>query len=210
MTLQKKNFVIKVVSKLALVAALFVSSAAYAQESNQNILNIRKNYDADGVEIYDSNYHLRDFKKFGIGTQVGGVAGVFGVNGEFNLDLANAVVMGFGLGPGYQTYNARWKYSFEGRYLSPYTTAGYAKWFNSTGNKSATKDSAVLNRVLTQSEKETGRFGTDFIVAGGGLEYNQLEGEMSGITFYGEIILMHEIKRATMVPTGGLGITYLF
>lgn len=194
-----------------LAAVLMLSINVFAQEeTSESILNLRKNYDSEGVELYDSNYHLRDFKKFGLGTQIGGSAGLFGVNGEFNLDFANAVVFGLGAGPGYQSYNLRWKYSFESRYLSPFVSAGYAKWYNSTGNKSATKDSDVLNRVLTDSEKQTGRFGADFAVASGGLEYNQLEGEMSGITFYGELVLMHEIKRSTMVPTGSIGITYLF
>lgn len=210
-SLKENKFVgFKKLVYLVTMATLFSVVAVKAEESNESFLNLKKNYDSDGIEIYESNYHLRDIKKFGIGTQIGGSVGLFGVNGEFNLDMANAVIFGLGAGPGYQSYNLRWKYSYEGRYLSPYLSAGYAKWYNSTGNKSATKDSDVLNRILTDSEKQTGRFGADFIVGVGGLEYNQLEGEMSGITFYGELALMHEIKRATMVPTGSLGITYLF
>ena len=57
---------------------------------------------------------------------------------------------------------------------------------------------------------KNGKFGADFLVGALGAEYNQLEGELSGVNFYGELLLMTEIKTAKIVPTGAVGITYFY
>lgn len=175
-----------------------------------SIFVLKKNVDEDGVEYYENNAHLRTFKRFGMGATVGGVAGVLGIQAEFNLDPLNSAIAGIGMGPGYNSFNFRFKRSLEANYLAPYGTVGYSKWYNTSTNSTSYRDSDVLNRVLTDSEKSEGKFGADFITAAIGLEYTQLEGQMSGTTFFGEIVLMDEIKRSVLVPTGTVGVSYLF
>jgi len=188
----------------------FVSAMALAQNGSSSVFDLKKQIDSEGIEIYETNTQMRNFKKFGVGAQVGGVAGTFGVNGELNLENLNTLIVGIGMGQSYNTFNVRWKKSLESQYLSPFATAGYSKWYNSGDSSKTYNESEILKRVLTEDEKREGRFGADFLVGSLGLEYNQLEGEMSGVTFYGELVLLMEAKRASVVPTGSVGISYLF
>lgn len=195
----------------ALIFASLFSIVAFAQEpASSSVFDIKKQIDPEGVEIYESNLQMRNFKKFGVSAQVGGVAGTFGVNGELNLENLNTLMVGMGMGQSYNTFNVRWKKSLESAYLSPFATAGYSKWYNSGDSSSSYNESEILKRVLTDDEKREGRFGADFLAASIGLEYNQLEGEMSGTTFFGEIVLLAEVKRTSLIPTGSVGVSYLF
>lgn len=206
-----KIFLACLIAPVLLQAAVEGAADSTSNASmSENVFEIKKNYDAEGIEIYDSNLQMRSFKRLGVNAQVGGAVGIFGVNAEFNYEPSNAVLAGFGMGPGFNSFNARWKHSFVSNYLSPFVTAGYSKWFNTNGSSISYKDSEVLNRVLTDDEKASGRFGADFGVASAGLEYTQLEGELSGMTFFGEVVLLHEIKRSTLVPTGSVGVGYFF
>lgn len=176
----------------------------------ESIFVRKKNVDAEGIEYYENNAQMRTFKRFGIGATVGGVGGVFGIQAEFNLDSLNSALAGIGMGSGYNTFNFRFKHALESNYLAPYGTVGYSKWYNTSSTSKSYDDSDVLNRVLTDSEKRDGKFGADFITASIGLEYTQLEGQLSGTTFFGEVVLMDEIKRSSLVPTGTVGVSYLF
>lgn len=159
---------------------------------------------------YTSNLKMRETRKVGVGMAVGGTLGLAGLNLEFNFEDADGAVAGFGTGPGYNSFGVAWKHNFEGDYLSPYTTLGYSRWYNSAGGKDAASDSDILNRVLTDSEKTTGRFGADFITGALGLQYNQLSGELAGFSFYGEVVALVEVKRSQLLPAGSVGALYYF
>lgn len=159
---------------------------------------------------YDSTLKMREDLRVGAGFVVGGQLGLAGINLEFNFEDINSVVAGFGTGPGYNSFQLAWKHSFDGDYLAPYTTAGYSRWYNSRGRGTEYTQSDILDRVLTEDEKRDGRFGTDFIFGSLGLQYNQLSGPLSGFSVYAEVILMAEVKRSMMLPTGAVGTTYYF
>lgn len=161
-------------------------------------------------KLYTSNLKMRETRKVGVGMAVGGTLGLAGLNLEFNFEDADGAVAGFGTGPGYNSFGVAWKHNFEGDYLSPYTTLGYSRWYNSAGGKDAASDSDILNRVLTDSEKATGRFGADFITGALGLQYNQLSGELAGFSFYGEVVALVEVKRSQLLPAGSVGALYYF
>jgi hypothetical protein len=159
---------------------------------------------------YSSNLKMRETRKVGVGAAVGGTLGLAGINLEFNFEDADGVVAGFGTGPGYNSFGVAWKHNFEGDYISPYTTVGYSRWYNSSGGKDAAADSDILNRVLTDSEKRSGQFGADFITGALGLQYNQLSGELAGVSFYGELVGLIEVKRSQFLPAGSVGALYYF
>lgn len=159
---------------------------------------------------YSSNLKMRETRKVGVGAAVGGTLGLAGINLEFNFEDADGAVAGFGTGPGYNSIGVAWKHNFEGDYISPYTTLGYSRWYNSEGGKDAAADSDILNRVLTDSEKRSGNFGADFITGALGLQYNQLSGELAGFSFYGEVVALIEAKRSQLVPAGSVGALYYF
>ncbi len=159
---------------------------------------------------YASTLKMREDLKVGAGAVLGGQLGQMGINLEFNFEDINGVIAGFGRGPGYNSFQLAWKHSFDGDYLAPYTTAGYSRWYNSAGGSKEYTKSDVLDRVLTDAEKRDGRFGTDFLFGSAGIQYNQLSGPLSGFSVYAELILLAEMKRSMLLPTGAVGTTYYF
>lgn len=159
---------------------------------------------------YATTLKMRDDRKVGAGIFVGGSSGATGFNIEFNFEDADGVLTGFGTGPGYNAVQIAWKHAFDGDYLAPYTALGYSRWYNSSGDIGNLKKSDVLNRVLTASEKSSGHFGTDFVNASIGVQYNQLTGDYAGLSFYGELTGMWEVKRSMLLPNGSVGAIYYF
>lgn len=180
------------------------------QAENQSIFTKKQKFAEDGIEIYDSNLEMKSMKRFGIGLSVGGATGLLGLNFEINVEPNEAAVFGLGTGSGYNSFNLEWKHNFIGNYLSPYTKVGYAKWFNSAGGSNSAAESDVLSRVLSDKEIKNNRFGADFLVGSVGLEYNQLEGELSGVNLYGELVMMAEVKKSVFIPSGAVGINYYY
>lgn len=159
---------------------------------------------------FASTFSLREKRKVGAGMSIGGALGFVGFNMELNFEESQGVLAGFGTGPGFNSIQISWKQAFDGDFLAPYTTAGYSRWYNSHGSSDDYRKSGVLDRVLTAEEKRTGQFGADFVHAALGLQYNQLTGEFSGISLFGEIMALLEVKRAVLIPTGTVGALYYF
>lgn len=159
---------------------------------------------------YASNLKLRDEKKVGAGISAGGHLGVAAFNMEFNFEDADGVIAGFGAGPGYNTIGLGWKHSFEGKFLNPYTSVAYSRWYNSRGVSSEFNHSSILDMVLTDREKSEGRFATDFANLSAGLQYNQLRGDLAGLSVFAELTAMYEINRDMLIPNGGIGALYFF
>lgn len=194
------------------LSVIFVFSVkAHAEnEPNGSFFSKSQRFDKDGTELYVSNLDLKRHKKLGIGISMGGANGVLGVNSELNLDPENALVIGLGAGPSYSSFNFLYKRNLEARYLSPYGKLGYTKWLSSSGNTLLAKDSDVLRRIFSEKDLKSGKFEADFLVSSAGAEYNQLEGELAGVNFYAEVVLMAELNRATIIPSGAVGITYFY
>jgi len=195
-------------------ASIKAKSQAIEREYSQEIRNIpgATNTYYTGLEgaHYESTLKMRTERKVGAGLSIGGALGVAGATLELNFEDADGVVAGFGTGPGYNSVLLGWKHAFDGDYLAPYTTVGYSRWYNSRGRGDDYSKSDILDRVLTASEKKDGRFGTDFVNASLGLQYNQLSGDFAGLSFYGELTAMYEVKRAMLLPNGSVGALYYF
>lgn len=195
---------------ILLIFTVLFSIAAQAQSEMEStsVFSKKQKFDNEGIELYSSNVQMKTFKKLGLGVALGSSTGLFALNGEVNLDGSEALVVGLGTGTGYGTLLVGWKHNFEAQYLSPYIKAGYSKWFSASGKDAS--DSDVLKNIFSEQDLKSGSFGADFFVGGMGIEYNQLEGELAGVNFFGEIMLMAEVSKATFVPTGGVGIIYYY
>ena len=193
---------------IGLLLIFGTTSMAEMTPQSQSIFSKSKKLDQEGVELYSTNSEMKIFKKLGLGFMMGGSTGLVGLNAEVNLDSTEAVFIGLGAGPSYGTFSFGWKHNFEGQYLSPYTKLGYSKWFNSSGSNATESD--ILKSIFTYEELKSGRFNADFAVGGIGLEYNQLEGELSGVNLFAEVLLLDEISKSTFIPTGGVGIIYYY
>ncbi|WP_413582962.1 hypothetical protein [Bdellovibrio sp. HCB288] len=208
------------------ILALLTSSISFAEISTTDLwsdsssvsskaLSIEQDY-SDSMRAerlgmtYSSTLSMRQSRKVGLGMSVGGQLGLVGITGEFNFEDENSVVAGFGTGPGYNSIQFSWKHAFEGDYIAPYYTAGYSRWYNSMGNSTSWKESGILDRVLTDDEKRSGQFGTDFLNGSFGLQYNQLSGDLAGVSVFAEVVAMYEVKRSQLLPSGTVGALYYF
>lgn len=179
-------------------------------DSNQSFFSKKQKFDTEGIELYQTNWEMKKYKKIGFGVSLGGSGGVVGLSTEINLNPDGALVVGLGTGPSYGTFNLLWKQSYEAKYLSPFLKGGYSKWFNSSKGSLVSDNSGVLKQIYTDKEIAAGQFDADFLVGAVGVEYNQLEGELAGVNFYGELVLMTEVKKTVMVPSGAVGIIYFY
>lgn len=189
---------------------LTLNQALQAQVAQESIFSRNQKFDHEGVELYDSNLDLKSFKKIGFGLSTGGLTGLLGINLEVNVANYDAIGFGVGAGKAFNSFHLVWKRNYKSAYLSPYTKVGYSNWFNSSSSGGSANDSDVLKRVLTSDEIKDNKFSSHFIAAGAGLEYNQLEGELSGLNFYGELFVMSELKTSIYLPTAGIGLTYFY
>jgi len=195
---------------LSLILILTSTAKAADEAPYESFFTKKQKINADGTEIYKSNYELKQNKRIGAGLAVGGVSGVLGVSAELNLAPAETLVIGMGTGPSYGTFNLQGKYNFEAEYLTPFVKLGYSKWFSSGTIPSTAATSETLRQVYSEKDLRAGKFDASFAVASIGAEYNQLEGELSGINFYGEFTLLTEVRTASVIPSGALGIIYFY
>lgn len=174
-----------------------------------SFLSIQIAHADDFSTVYSSNWKMHTERKVGAGVNIGGALGSLGIALDLNFEDENGAFAGFGQGPGYKTFAMAWKHSFEGEYLTPYTTLGYSRWYSSFGNGDVS-DSTVLNQVLSKNEKSSGKFGADFITGSFGAQYNELGGDFQGLSFYGDVSLMFEFNKGKLIPLGSVGSIYYF
>lgn len=181
-----------------------------AENANESFFAKDQQFDKEGTELYASNLDMKRHKKIGLGLSIGGASGALGFNSELNVDPEKALIIGLGTGPNYGTFNLLYKHSLESNYLSPYGKVGYSKWFSAAGNTSSFGSSDLLKNIFSEKELKSGRFDTDLLITSIGAEYNQLEGELSGVNFYGELVMMTEFKTAKLIPSGSVGMVYFY
>jgi hypothetical protein len=191
------------------IGIALISIALISFEGTAQAAGIEVSAPSKVSSIYQSNYDLRQHRKMGVGGSIGGPLGVLGIFTELNLRKQDSVVAGFGAGSGYNSFLMSWKRSFEGVYLSPYSQLGYSRWFSS-GKSGEPSKSTILSQVLDESQKGDGKFGKDFIVGSLGLQYAQLQGETTGLSFFLQFDLMFAPENGLLLPTGALGSIYFF
>lgn len=189
-----------------IILITIAASFAFAQDNN---FEAATGLSQGSISDYESNYKLRQDRKVGAGLGVGGALGGVGGLFELNVEDENATLVGFGTGTGYQTLVLAWKKSFEGEYFTPYTTLGYAHWWDS-GSKSQADRSSTLNNFLSDNEKATNNFGLDLVTGSFGMQYNQLSGEFAGSSFYLELGALLSLENTKLLPTGSVGALYYF
>lgn len=192
--------------RILVTGSLLLASLAHADvaETAASVFKVDENTE------YKSTLEMRAERKFGVGASVGGNLGVFGMSLEMNFEDENGAIAGFGMGPGYKAFAIQWKHSFEGDYIAPYTTLGYARWFNSSADADDISRSGVLSRAVSDSDKRAGRFATNFVTGSLGVQYNQLSGEAAGLSVYAELTVLGEVEQTVLIPTGSVGTVFYF
>lgn len=194
-----------------LICTLLCASVSFSQEmAYQSFFSSSQSFTNDGTELYGSNLELKKHKKVGVGIALGGVNGSIGANAELNLDPMTALVIGVGTGPSYGTFNLQGKLNFEAYYLSPFIKMGYSRWFSSGNLPSQADNSDVLRQIYSVADLRAGKFDASFLISSLGAEYNQLEGELAGLNFYGEVTMMADTRSYKLIPAGSVGLTYFY
>ncbi len=158
-------------------------------------------------------FEMRSRRRVGVGLGTSGQLGLAGALIELNFAAMDSFVAGYGGGPRFNALAFEWKHVLGGRSISPYTTLGYAHWFNSNskgGTIEKTTPSILGSRFLSSEEKSTGVFAKEFIIPSVGLQYNQLVGPSVGTSFFAEVVILMEASDLTPVPTGAIGALYYF
>lgn len=193
---------------LALVSQNALADSATGTTS---VFSKNQKFDNEGVELYNNNLDMKSMKRIGAGLAAGGMTGLIGLNIEINIEPEDTLFLGLGSGKGYNTFNFGYKKNFEGYYMSPYTKVGITRWSSaSNSGNGAASSSDVLRQVLSNDEIRDNKFYVNFLAGGAGLEYNQLEGNLSGINLFGELLVLADISDFKLVPTGSIGITYFY
>jgi hypothetical protein len=195
------------------ICLALVSQIVQAQTSTgtASIFSKNQKFDHEGVELYNDNLDMKSMKKVGAGLATGGMTGLIGLNVEVNIMPEDTIFFGLGSGKGFNTFNFGYKKNFEGYYMSPYTKVGLTRWSdNANSSSGSARSSDVLRQVLSDDEIRDNRFYVNFLAGGAGLEYNQLEGNLSGVNLFGELLVLADISDFKLVPTGSIGITYFY
>ena len=154
---------------------------------------------------------MRKLRRVAVGASAAGKAGLFGAALELGFQPDFAVQLGFGGGPGYQTFNFEAKRLLGASILTPYMAAGYARWSRS-GDTPVTKTTPgyLADNLLTEDQKARGHFVKNIIYPSLGLQYLELSGPLVGSSLYVEALILMDIEEMLLVPTGGLGYLYYF
>lgn len=204
----KQRMLAVIVIGLTLISQI---TQAETTTGTASIFSKNQKFDHEGVELYNNNLDMKSMKKVGAGLAVGGLTGLIGLNVEVNVVPEDTIFFGLGTGKGYSTFNFGYKKNFEGYYMSPYTKVGITRWSDSgKAEYGAARSSDILRQVLSENEIRDNRFYVNFLAAGAGLEYNQLEGNLSGINLFGELLLLSDISNFKLVPTASIGVTYFY
>jgi hypothetical protein len=162
---------------------------------------------------YDDTLSMRSQRRVGAGFQVGGQAGMAGINLELNITPENSALLGFGGGPKYNSFSLAWKYIFGGNLVAPYFSTTLSRWYNSSkgsANFNESNPGFLADKFLTGDERRSGIFGKDLLIPALGLQMNLLKGQYAGFSLYAEVMLVFNLSSLDQVPTGAMGSMYYF
>jgi hypothetical protein len=160
---------------------------------------------------YASVEAMRTNRKVGVGVESFGRMGVLGLNIELNFGSNDSATTGVGGGPGYNSFGMGWKHTFSGATITPYAGMGFARWTGTgNGKMDGTIPGYLESKFLDEDEKQTGRFGKNFLVPSIGIQFNQLHGPSSGAALFAEVIFLIETSSMKQLPTGSVGALYFF
>ncbi len=160
-----------------------------------------------------NGFELRKTHRAAVGTTIGGVLGMAGVNIELNFNPYNSLVAGFGGGSGYNSFSFQWKRMISGKSVMPYISAGYARWYSlqQIENENQVKPEIITQKLMAFDDiRKDGRLSVDLLTPSLGVQYIQLEGDWTGLSVGLEVNLLFSLQRFAAVPFGSIVTMYYF
>lgn len=188
--------------------------ATLGQPSSAQILVEEKGHavPTSTYEINSSGHGFRQSRKVGVGFGLAGAYGIAGTHLELNFVPEVGLLVGFGLGSGYQTFNLQLKKVLAGDSFMPYIAGGLARWYSvdESRKRTSTQPHFLADRFLNRSERQSGEFAEVMLYPAVGLQYLQLGGDWSGFSLYAEIQMLVDVDDLVSALNGGVGTTFYF
>lgn len=163
------------------------------------------------VAAPSSPMDFNEKRKMGVGTVMSGATGLLGMHIHFYPGPDFAIGLGYGGSRDLKAFNAYFRHLLTNTSPSLYWTLGYARWSNhGDGPLTKTTPSYLHERFLSPREKQTGTFVEHIAYPGIGTQFYNMSGEMQGMSFYAEGLLMTDIEDLKVNPALGLGAFYYF
>ncbi len=159
-----------------------------------------------------ANYgELRDERKIGVGGQLLGASGNAGILLEMNFHPSWGVNLGYGAAPDFQSFLIEYKQILYGERLTTYGILGFTRWFGqSKSSITSTNPGFVANKLMSSEDRKSGTISENLIYPGIGIQYFKFSGEWTGLSLFGQIIVLADLEDFIFVPTVGLGSVYYF
>lgn len=212
----------------ALLLTVLISSSLFAQKAvliedgdtqeeigfNKSLFQTRQKQHPEKTSKSEffSSFDLRAKRRVGVGLSVAGQLGLLGAFAELNFGVENSTIFGYGTGGSYNSLTLQWKHVFNSQKLTPYVTLGYSRWFSNGQNGSPTQatPSFLSQKLLSDYEKQTGKFGKDLLIPSAGLQYYLLNGPYVGSSLYAEVMMLFSPQAVDSVANGSMGMIYYF
>lgn len=192
---------------------LLFNQSIFGQElkSNRTVhkgLPLESLFWVDEDAHFSNAYQLKKAKKVGIGGAVGGALGLASLQVELNFEEDNSAIAGFGSGPGYNSILLGWRHLENNRDLNLYYTLGFSKWYTEAATGNVNQSSTL--RALYNKERLRSDISTNFLIGSLGTQFFHLNGELAGLSFFGELTFMLEVGQSKIIPTGAVGSVLYF
>jgi hypothetical protein len=197
-----------ILSALLTLGSFSTAHASFDDRSAGQSMQRQSHYKtaADGIS-------LRRIRRVGVGLLAGGPLGVGGVNLELNFTPQSAFVGGFGGGEGFQAFNLQYKNVLGGESLLPYVMFGYSRWFSNrvqSQGVSQTAPTFLRERLLSEGERQSGKFSLNLVYPGVGFQIVQTSGPYAGSSLFVEAVLLTDMEDLVAATTGTIGYQYYF
>lgn len=196
---------------MAIFFGLSTSAAVLIEDGGKEVNSSRLN--VSNTSAGTTGLSLRARRKLGLGVEAAGSLGLLGAKAEINLTRVVSFGGGFGIGSGYQSFNAFFKRAIGGDSFVPYVGMGFSRWYSSGDkreNFSSSSPGFLAEKFLDAEEKRTGEFAESLIYPAAGIQYYQLSGEWAGASLYAEILFLVNLDGFVSAATGGVGFMYFF
>jgi len=160
----------------------------------------------------DLETDLKAKKKVGVSSTVAGAFGLFGVGIDLNFTRDVAFSIGAGLSQNFSAFNMNMKFALSDGSFQPYFVGGISRWSANGSNGEITHSTPgfLESKFLSDSERRSGKFAKNIIYPGLGLQYLNTSGDLEGLGYFAEVLMMMEISSLAVAPTGGVGAIYYF
>jgi hypothetical protein len=156
---------------------------------------------------------LRRKRRAAIGISAAGQLGLAGANLELCLLPQSSFTAGFGGSDSYQAFSIGVRHIMGGETVMPYAGGGFARW-SSSGRKnsavSVTNPTFLGDSFMTDEQKRSGIISSNLLYGSLGLQYLAPSGAWAGSSVFIEAVLLAEISRLRLAPTGAFGYLYYF